>query len=143
LKEEISMSSFFNTNFKTLPAAMDAAVVRNTTIAQNIANVETPGYKRKEVDFEFYLQKAMGDQEDTIGLKTDNEKHFSLYPSSIDDVQARVRTVTDTSITNDGNNVDIDQQEALQAENTINYQTLARLLNLAIERYNTVLKGVK
>jgi len=137
------MSSFFNSNFKTLPAAMDAAVVRNTVIAQNIANVETPGYKRKEVDFEFYLQKAMGSQEDTLDLKTDDKKHFSLYPSSIDDVQARVRTVMDTSLTNDGNNVDIDQQEALQAENTIRYQSLTRLLNMTIERYKSVLKGVK
>jgi flagellar basal-body rod protein FlgB len=122
---------------------MDAAVVRNTVIAQNIANNETPGYKRKEVDFEFYLQKAMGEQEDTLDLKTSNEKHFSLYPSSIDDVQARIRTVSDTQITNDGNNVDIDQQEALQAENTIRYQTLSRLINLTIERYNSVLKGVR
>ncbi|MFP4461748.1 MAG: flagellar basal body rod protein FlgB, partial [Thermotogota bacterium] len=76
-------------------------------------------------------------------LKKTNERHFQKYPSNIRDVQARVRTVSDTSITNDGNNVDIDQQEALMAANTIRYQTLSRLMSLTIARYNTVLKGVR
>lgn len=136
------MNGFFNSNFSTLPAALDAASTKNTIIAQNIANVETPGYKRKEVDFEHYLQQAMGEG-DGLELKKTDERHFQKYPSTIKDVQAKVRTVSDTSITNDGNNVDIDQQEALMAANTLRYQTLSRLMSLTIARYNTVLKGVR
>ncbi|MEA1885413.1 MAG: flagellar basal body rod protein FlgB [Thermotogota bacterium] len=136
------MSGLFNSNFGTLPAALDAASTRNTIIAQNIANAETPGYKRKEVDFEHYLQQAMGEGDD-LELKKTEERHFQKYSSNIQDVQARVRTVSDTRITNDGNNVDIDQQEALMAANTIRYQTLSRLMSLTIARYNTVLKGVR
>ncbi|MDN5359599.1 MAG: flagellar basal-body rod protein FlgB [Thermotogaceae bacterium] len=136
------MSGLFNSNFSTLPAALDAANIRNTIIAQNIANAETPGYKRKEVDFEHYLQQAMGEG-DGLELKKTEERHFQKYSSNIQDVQARVRTVSDTRITNDGNNVDIDQQEALMAANTIRYQTLSRLMSLTIARYNTVLKGVR
>ena len=136
------MNGFFNSNFSTLPAALDAASTRNTIIAQNIANAETPGYKRKEVDFETYLQQAMGDA-DGLELKKTNDKHFQKYPSTIRDVEARIRTVSDTRITNDGNNVDIDQQEALLAANTIRYQTLSRLISMTIARYNTVIKGVR
>src|SRR6056297_3750177 len=136
------MSGFFNSNFSTLPAALDAASTRNTIIAQNIANVETPGYKRKEVDFEYFLQQAMGEG-DGLELKKSNDRHFQKYPGTIRDVEARIRTVTDTRITNDGNNVDIDQQESMLAANTIKYQTLSRLMSLTIARYNTVLKGVR
>ncbi len=136
------MSNFFNSNFDTLPAALDAASKRNTIIAQNIANAETPGYKRKEVDFEQYLQNAMGQGNDLELKKTDN-RHFGKYPSTLEDVQARVRTVKNTQITNDRNNVDIDQQEAMLAANTLRYQTLSRLMSLTISRYNTVLKGVR
>ncbi len=136
------MNGLFNSNFSTLPAALDAASTRNTIIAQNLANVETPGYKRKEVNFEHSLPTATGDGEG-LEMKKTNERHFQKYPSNVIHVQARVRTVSDTSITNDGNNVDIDQQEALMAANTIRYQTLSRLMSLTIARYNTVLKGVR
>ncbi len=135
------MSDFFSSNFDTLPKALDASALSNTIIAQNLANVETPGYKRKEVDFENYLRKAMGDSDD-LRMKTDNTKHISNYPNDISSVKPRVRTVEDTLITNDGNNVDIDREEALLAANTIRYQSLSRLMDMTISGYNTVLRGV-
>src|SRR6185295_7519582 len=39
--------------------ALDASTLRARTISENLANVQTPGYKRKEVDFEDQLQKAL------------------------------------------------------------------------------------
>jgi len=97
------MNGFFNSNFSTLPAALDAASTRNTIIAQNIANAETPGYKRKEVDFETYLQQAMGDG-DGLELKKTNDKHFKNIPQQLEMLKpesepARIPELPTTAIT--------------------------------------------
>jgi len=62
----------FNSLFYTIPAAMNATMLREKIIAHNIANVETPGYKRMDVIFEDELRKVL--ESDDLKLKTDSEK---------------------------------------------------------------------
>ncbi|HRW92906.1 MAG TPA: flagellar basal body rod protein FlgB [Thermotogota bacterium] len=131
----------FNSNFVTLSSAMDASALRHRVISQNIANAETPGYKRKEVVFEDVLREALSPQE--LRIKKEDPRHFSNYPENIEDVQARMGSVRNTWITNDGNNVDIDQEMAVMAANSLRYQTLARLMDQNIVRYNIILKGTR
>ena len=48
---------------KIIHKALDAAWTRNEVIAQNIANVDTPGYKRRTVSFEELLQAVMDNKD--------------------------------------------------------------------------------
>jgi flagellar basal-body rod protein FlgB len=127
----------FNSLFYTIPAAMDAAILRQEVIAHNIANVETPGYKRKDVIFEEELRKVL--YNDDLKLKISNQKHLNNFP---DTVSPKIITQDNTSITNDKNNVDIDYEMTLLVQNTLRYQTLSRLLSMNIDRYNTALRSV-
>lgn len=99
---------------KIIHKALDAAWTRNEVIAQNIANVDTPGYKRKTVSFEEQLRQAM------------DKKDFKK--GDVDKIDIRV-TVYNKSLSMrlDGNNVDIDNEMAQLAKNTIKYDALVQL----------------
>lgn len=99
---------------KIIHKALDAAWTRNEVIAQNIANVDTPGYKRKTVSFEEQLRQAI------------DKKDFKK--SDADKIDIRV-TVDNKSLSMrlDGNNVDIDNEMAQLAKNTIKYNALIQL----------------
>jgi len=127
----------FNSLFYTIPAAMNATMLREKIIAHNIANVETPGYKRMDVIFEDELRKVL--ESNDLKLKTDSEKHISNFPTSI---SPKIVTQSNTSITNDKNNVDIDYEINLLVQNTLRYQVLSRLMSMNIDRYNTALRSV-
>ena len=96
-----------------LEKASDASWARNSVISNNIANVDTPGYKRKDIEFEQYLQGAVSGG------------------SSLDDDIAEVDldSLTGTTYTDyatasyriDGNNVDIDTENVELAKNQIKY----------------------
>ncbi len=135
------MAGLYNTNFTTLPLAMDVASLRNEVYAHNIANAETPGYKRREVSFEDSFKKALAGDE--LRLKTSRVRHIPNYPVSLDGVEPDLTRIKNTYITNDGNNVDIDKEMAALSANTLRYQTLTRLMDLNIVRYNIVLKGTR
>ncbi|MCR5715780.1 MAG: flagellar basal body protein, partial [Lachnospiraceae bacterium] len=74
------MSILVNTNaydyLNVLEKAADASWTRNELIAGNIANVDTPGYKRKDINFEATLEKAMGASRFT---STDDKIHSLKY----------------------------------------------------------------
>jgi flagellar basal-body rod protein FlgB len=131
----------FDINFDVLPKALDASLIKQQTIAQNIANYNTPNYKRKTVSFEDELSKAI-DNKDHLCLKTNNERHLN-NTLSFKKVQAEVKTQNNTSLRNDGNNVDIDAEVSDMVQNTLKYNGLSRLMTYAINRYNTAIRSVK
>jgi flagellar basal-body rod protein FlgB len=93
--------------------ALDATWLRNQVIAQNIANVDTPGYKRSSVSFEEQLIQAMS--------KSNFEK------SVVDKIDIKiVKDNVNLSTRLDGNNVDIDTESAALAENYIRYNALVQ-----------------
>ncbi len=116
--------------------AMDAAWLTNKTISQNIANVDTPGYKRKTVKFEEILKSSSAQSFE--GLKT-NSLHVDIG-SSIDDENIKIVTENENlSYRIDGNNVDIDTEMASLAKNTIKYNVLAQSVNAGLKRIKTVI----
>ena len=103
--------------------ALDAAWTRNEVIVQNIANVDTPGYKKKTVAFEEYLEDAL--DEDGFKGNTTDKRHIRIGSSSPEDTKIRIRTeYKNLSTRLDGNNVDIESEMALLAKNDIRYNTL-------------------
>jgi len=138
------MDSIFNSNFDTLKTALDVQLKRQELHAENIANAETPGYKKKYVAFEEYLQQSKEEylQQSKMKLRmnTTDEKHMSSSPST---VQAKQITQDNTSITNDENNVDIEMETTEMVKDALRYQVLSRLMSANIDRYNTVIRNAR
>ena len=109
--------------------ALDAAWLRNDVLAHNLANVDTPRYNRKDVDFESYMRNAMrGDLDDLIV----HRKHNFKMGSKTDPASVRPAVTEDyNSMTMriDGNNVDVDAEMAQMAKNTIKYNTVTENIN--------------
>ena len=118
-----------------LDKAADAANLRNELLTNNIANVSTPNYKRKDLDFESVLQGELaGEKNLSKAVKKANQ--------NLETLDAQVYTDNASlSYRLDGNNVDINTEEARLAENQIKYQALVDLMNLEFARYNTVLSS--
>ena len=101
-----------------LDKAADAAWTRNEVIANNIANVDTPGYKRQDIAFEDELQKALGNSRYiSMDAKVANLKTTKLSARVVNDY-------SNFSYRLDGNNVDIDTENVMLAANQIKYQGL-------------------
>lgn len=118
-----------------LDKAADAANLRNELLTNNIANVSTPNYKRKDLDFESVLQGELaGEKNLSKAVKKANQ--------NLETLDAQVYTDNASlSYRLDGNNVDINTEEARMAENQIKYQALVDLMNQEFARYNTVLSS--
>ena len=118
-----------------LDKAADAANLRNELLTNNIANVSTPNYKRKDLDFESVLQGELaGEKNLSKAVKKANQ--------NLETLDAQVYTDNASlSYRLDGNNVDINTEEARLAENQIKYQALVDLMNPEFARYNTVLSS--
>jgi flagellar basal-body rod protein FlgB len=103
--------------------AIEGTKLRHEAIVTNIANTNTPNYKRKTVQFEEFLSDAL-DSQSFKGATTDS-RHIQIGASNIKDVNILV--TEDNKSANmkiDGNNVDIDSEMALLAKNEIKYNAL-------------------
>ena len=117
-----------------LNRAADAAWQRNEAISNNIANVDTPGYKRQDVAFESVLQKALGNNR----YESVDEKVSNINLSRL-----RGRAYVDYanySYRLDGNNVDIENENVMLAENQLKYQGLISSINQEFTNLQTVMK---
>lgn len=103
--------------------ALDVNWLRQQVISQNIVNVDTPNYKRIDVDFKNILaRKSM-----TRGLTMDRTNRAHLESSSKGKQVLPLVRQTQTRNRNDGNNVVLEQENALMAETLLQYQLLTRL----------------
>lgn len=129
------IGKLFN-NTKLAEKSLNATWLRNEVLSQNLANVDTPGYKRKSVSFEEQLNEATSGLK---GIRTDR-RHIPIGQQDIDSVEIKV--VQDNKSLNmriDGNNVDIDSEMALMAKNTIQYNTLVQTLNGTFGKLRSVI----
>ncbi len=98
---------------------LDANGMRNRAIAQNLANVVTPGYQRIEVGFEEQLRKAM--QLKLDGTRTD-EGHLGVgRQAALQRVVPETYIPEDPTLPGEINNVDVDLEMSKMAENQIQY----------------------
>ncbi|MBQ7065639.1 MAG: flagellar basal body rod protein FlgB [Lachnospiraceae bacterium] len=117
-----------------LDKAADASWLRNEAISNNIANVDTPGYKRQDVDFESQLTKALGmSRYETMDSKVAGVTLSNLKPSTYTDYSGY-------SYRLDGNNVDIDSENVALANNQLKYQALITSVNQEFANLKSVMK---
>jgi flagellar basal-body rod protein FlgB len=122
--------------------ALNASLARNDTISQNLANVDTPNYKRKDIAFEQYLNNSL-DESNLEGKLTD-KRHIPINSKDIDSIEPTVtEDNSDTSMRIDGNNVDVDSEMAYLAKNTIKYNALVQLINSNFNKTKNVIREGK
>ena|SRR5579885_3039668 len=116
--------------------SLDALSVRQEVIANNMANIDTPNFKRSVVSFQDKLKAAL-DVNPPSPLWRTNPMHFPIPQKvSLDNFKPDINTITETIGRNDGNNVDLEMEQGLLAENNLLYNSLADVAS----RYITDLK---
>jgi flagellar basal-body rod protein FlgB len=131
MREVTSMRCTHRTTLQVLAKALEAASLRQEAIAQNLANVDTPGYKAIDVSFEDQLKTALA-RADSLRMRVTHPKHLAK-PSSAAAAQPVLVRKTGTVSRADGNNVDPEAEMAALAENQLTYSALTRLVS---EKYN-------
>lgn len=102
---------------------MNLSSLRHKLIASNVANVSTPGYEAKEIDFDKEFARAVGEAHGLAGVTT-HERHLP-----IGEHQNRAPRVHTTKVAGDEmNSVDIDQEISHLAQNELMYTVAARLV---------------
>lgn len=113
-------------NINLISQGLDGALNRHKMLSNNIANVDTPNYKRKDVDFITALRNQFG-QKSSLSLATTDNNH--IVGSKKANKSFESPFLKNTSYRNDKNNVDIDVEMGEVAKNGIYYNTLSRQIN--------------
>lgn len=104
---------------QSLERYLDLLSVRQKLVASNIANVDTPGYKAKDIDFQSEFRNALGGS--------------SPRPEDVPGLRAK----------NDGNNVNLDREARLLSENAIRFNLASQLLRSHYRAIKTAIQEGK
>jgi flagellar basal-body rod protein FlgB len=118
----------FNSQFDLLGRLIDATEVRQRVISNNITNINTPNYRRMDVEFETQLAKELN------SLK--NSNHTSPITAKPEMVLTQGLTARA-----DGNNVDIDHEIGQQQKNAMMQQTYIQLLSTYLDQMRLAIQG--
>lgn len=136
---------FTDTSYaKTMTVAkglLNTYAIRAEIIADNIANISTPNFKRSDVTFEYELNRAL-DSEKNMGIKAKmtDIRHVPFHiPQDYKTVSPNIVVDYDTSYRNDKNNVDIDKEMAEEAKNTMRYQLFTQIVNAQYRQIRKVI----
>jgi flagellar basal-body rod protein FlgB len=113
----------FDLTQQVLDRAMSGAALRQSVLADNLANANTPGFKRSDVDFQGALAQALGNG------------------SSVADVSFSPVQDTTTTARADGNNVDVDAEMANLSQNSVGYQALVAIDHTRLAELQNVIGG--
>lgn len=125
-------------NVNMLEKGLDASWLKNQVITNNISNVDTPGFKSSSVSFESMFKSALAG--DSFAAKKTRDGHIDFKSQSL---EAAVTTNTGTSNGLDGNNVDIDFENAELAKNTIYYNTLVEQVTSEYRKLSSAINKVE
>ncbi|WP_411349723.1 flagellar basal body rod protein FlgB [Paenibacillus sp. WLX2291] len=135
------MNLLNDASFRRLEGAISASNLRQQVITNNIANADTPYFKRSEVSFENLLQSQMDGSQSSISGITTNPRHFQIGSTAGSIPQASVVTDNSTVMNNNLNNVDMDVEMSDLAENQLRYNTYIEQVNHQIKMMRTAIQG--
>ena len=122
-----------DSTYNLMKNALDAASMRQEMISSNVANVNTADYKVNKVDFETILDNVSNG----TAMNKTNDLHIGL--GNLEDVSPVVSKRTDTTVKENGNNVDIDIEMAEEASNSIYYNAMITQLNAKYSMLRSVI----
>ncbi|HPC39186.1 MAG TPA: flagellar basal body rod protein FlgB, partial [Exilispira sp.] len=124
--DNFSINKFSEKTFTLLKKGIEVNNKRYQVIANNIANADTPGFKRSNVNFEAQLKRAFEMENDqSLQANVTNEKHIPFkIPINWKDINPKIVLDYATSMRNDGNNVDIDRETTELSKTTMVYSAI-------------------
>jgi len=135
-------NSSFGKTVDVLQRTMDTSLLRREVISNNIANAETPNFKRSDVNFEAELARALAsEKKQTLPAKVTDPRHMS-FNEVTDYRSVRPRRVLDylTASKNNGNNVDIEQEMMMGTQNQMMYELMSQSVGFQFSQVNLVLR---
>jgi len=137
------MSSYLNSRLtgKTvalLSHALDYRSAKHSTISGNLANVDTPGFRPRELLFDQELRRAV--EKDGVALKKTDEKHL---PHSGDLYTGKGAHVLETQEAEfgEGDRLNIDKEMAKMVQNNLLYETAVKLLSKKFDGLKAAIEG--
>ena len=121
----------FTNSFRTSEKMADFLWKQQETTLNNMANISTPGFKAQYMSFEEELKK---------NLENANENSMSSLRKAIDDTSIRLHTKEDESYRLDGNNVNLDVEQAQLASVSIQYQYAIKSINDEFTKLRSVIR---
>ncbi len=113
-----------------LEKMLDVSAIKHKVIANNIANINTPGYKKMDVSFAEQVKKLIQD--------TSTSNFDTLQPKIVISKES-----TGEAIRNDGNNVDMDKEVSSMVRNTLSYNIYTQLLAKKMEMVKSAIENSK
>jgi flagellar basal-body rod protein FlgB len=120
-----------------LEKALDASWMKNEVISNNIANVNTPGFKKSYVRFEDQMASAASEFQ--IGSTQKDSKFLPIGNDARSIASPEIMQESFTSVRKDGNNVDVDVEMAELAKNTIKYNALISQISRQFNNLRTAI----
>lgn len=112
--------NLFDTTTVALERAIGGAQLRQATLAGNLANANTPGYVRRDVDFHGVLRSALESGGDVGAVGFSVQKENGVMRA-------------------DGNGVDVDAESAKLAENSLDYEALVSVAGARVDIMRTAM----
>ncbi|WP_439134120.1 flagellar basal body rod protein FlgB [Pseudomaricurvus sp.] len=112
---------------------------RSSILANNLANLDTPNYKARDIDFKSALAKAASGSSASLEMAATNSGHQRGVSMSVGDSGIQYRTPTQPSI--DGNTVEEHVEHAKYMENSLDFQATFTFLNSKFKGLTTALRG--
>ncbi len=141
LGEDMFESTTFGKFTDILHRSMDANAYRRMVISDNIANADTPEFKRSVVNFETMLGYALStERSPRFRAALTSERHIPFH-RPLDYRGVRPRRILDfaNSTKNNGNNVDIEQESVLAMQNQLSYELMVQATSNSFNRINLVI----
>lgn len=137
------LGNSFGTTLDVLHRSMDVNMLRQDVIADNIANSDTPNFKRREVNFESSLEAALSyPRRQELPLSYTHPRHIPFdTPPNYRDVRPRVRLDDTTTSKNNGNNVDIEVESMHFLSAQLAYQLMSDAVRAQFANANIALRG--
>lgn len=138
-EEEFSVLS--TNQLQLLERALDVSTLRQRTISNNIANIDTPYFKSKQVVFEELLQKEMSGEGTKLGAYTTDSRHIPFGRVPFRGPGAQIVSNPQAFVQNNGNDVDLEYEMNQEAKNQIWYNGLVQLTSGYFSKMKSVIDG--
>lgn len=136
------MKSLIDNTMELTSRALDMRMHRQNVVTSNMANIKTPGYRAKRVEFEAELAAAVGQSREGRMSAT----HASHLPSAFDPAVAQAVTgeTFRPRVVQGQDAVDMDKETAVMAKNALAYNTLTQVMQKGFEGLkNVIMEGNK
>lgn len=115
---------------------LDQAARRQEVIGSNLANVDTPGYRAKDLNLEEIFRQELGK---ATSMRSNHRRHLGAKPTLVRD--AAVQEVDTGALGSDLNNVDLDKEMTNLALNMLKFSTVVQLLRMKVQLLDSSIRG--